>query len=373
MTAHADLGASNAHRWMNCPGSVRLAKQVPEDRGSSYASEGTTAHELAELCLKNNMDATDLPPDGDWSRYPQEMREYVQQYVEQVRALHQEVGGTLLIEQRLDYSEWVPGGFGTADAVIIAEKELLVIDLKYGVGVQVDAQDNPQARLYSMGAYAEHELGHDFETVTGIIIQPRIDHYSSEELTIEELLGFAEDVREAAARALDQNAPCVPGEKQCRFCNAKAVCRARAEQNLSVARAEFDEPMPKPDTLSLDEIGELLPMLDDLKAWAKDLQDYALQQAVNGAKVQGHKVVAGRSNRRWLDQAADVLAAHEMADKLLTRKPVGIGQAEKILGKGSELIAQLTDKGPGKPTLVPESDKRPEFQGTEAAKADFAE
>lgn len=374
MTAHATLGASSAHRWMACPGSVKLAASVPDAGGDSpYASEGTLAHDLAELCLNNGLDAVDLPADGDWAQYPQEMREFVQQYIDQVRAIHAEVGGTLLIEQRLDYSEWVPGGFGTADAVIIGDTELVVIDLKYGVGVRVDAPGNPQARLYNLGAYAEHELGHDFTHVTGIIVQPRLDHYSSETLSIEELLAFAEDARQAADAALADDATFHPGAKQCRFCDAKAVCRARARANLEVAKVEFEEPMPAPDMMSLDELGELLPMLADLKAWANDVEKYALQQAVNGAKVQGHKVVNGRSVRRWKDGAADALAEHEKAASLLTYKPVGLGVAEKVLGKGSELIASLTEKGEGKPVLVPDSDKRPERQGIDSAKADFTD
>jgi len=374
MAAHAMLGASSAHRWMQCPGSVAMCKSLPDGgRGSSYATEGTKAHTLAELCLNRNMDAVDLPDSPEWAEYPQEMRGYVQQYIDQVRALHAEVGGELLVEQRVDYSEWVPGGFGTADAIIIADDEILVIDLKYGLGVRVDAPDNPQSRLYMLGAYAEHELGHDFRKTTGIIIQPRLDHFSSEELTVDELMAFAEVAREKADLALVDDAPLVPGASQCRFCDAKAVCRARAERNLATAQEEFAEPLPAPSMLSLEEIGALVPKLADLKAWAKDVEEYALQQAVNGAKVQGHKVVAGRSVRKWVPAAFDALSGHEAADRLFSRKLVGIGEAEKVLGKRSELLAELTEKGPGKPTLVPESDKRPEMQGTESAKADFAD
>ena len=374
MTAHSSLGASSAHRWMRCPGSVRLNEQTKNDSdGSIYAAEGTKAHDLAELCLTHNMDAVDLPDYAEWQQYPRDMREYVQQYIDQVRALHQEIGGELLIEQRMDYSEWVPGGFGTADAVIIGDDQLVVIDLKYGVGVRVDAPGNPQARLYALGAYAQHELGHDFKRVTAVIIQPRVDHYSSEEMTIEDLLAFAEDARIAAHDALKPDAPCVPGEKQCRFCNAKPICRARAEENLRIAHDEFAEPTPAPDVLSLDEIGGLLPRLADIERWAKDVREYALQQAVNGVRLQGYKVVQGRSVRKWIDSAADQLKEHEQADKLLTFKPVGIGKAEKVLGKRHQLIETLTEKGEGKPTLVPESDKRPEMQGTQAAQADFAD
>lgn len=369
---HAYLGASSAHRWMACPGSVALTRDMP-NTGSVYASEGTTAHELAELCLLQGMDAVDLPDTEEWAQYPQEMREYVQQYIDQVRAIHAEAGGELLVEQRLDYSEWVPGGFGTADAVIVADRELIIIDLKYGAGVRVNAPGNPQARLYSLGAYAEHELGHDFQTVTGIIIQPRMDHYSSETLTVSELLDFGNEAGKAAQKALADDAPLVPGHTQCRWCRAKATCRARAEQNLKIAQEEFAEPVPAPATLTHDEIGELLPRLADIKAWAKDVEEYALQLAVNGASIKGHKVVEGRSVRRWTPSATEALADHPEAERLYSRKLVGIGEAEKILGKRNDLIATLTEKGPGKPTLVPEHDKRPAIQGIESAKADFAE
>jgi len=376
MAPHALLGASSAHRWMACPGSVALCDSLPDGgEESPYASEGTQAHDLAEQCLRHNMDAVDLPHDGGWGAYPQEMREYVQQYIDQVRAIHSEVGGELLIEQRVDYSEWVPGGFGTADAIIIGDSEIVAVDLKYGLGVRVDAPGNPQARLYLLGAYAAHELGHAFTQATGIIIQPRLDHYSSETLDLASLLDFAWEARRCAGLALRDDAPLVPGASQCRFCDAKAVCRARADENLATAKQEFndDAPPPPPDKMALEEIAELLPRMAELRAWSKDVEEYALQQAVNGAKVPQHKVVEGRSVRRWLPSATEALKAHEKSDLLMTTKPAGIGQAERVLGKRSELIAAHTEKGRGTPTLVPESDKRPEVGGIEAAKADFTE
>lgn len=371
MTAHARLGASSAHRWMACPGSVLLTADMP-NTSSAFAEEGTRAHDLAELCLRNNMDSTDLPDSDEWAQYPQDMREHVQTYIDYVRAVAFETGGELFIEQRVDYSEYVPGGFGTADAIILSDNELIVIDLKYGAGVAVYAEGNKQAMLYSLGAYLEHELTHDIERIRNVIVQPRINsHIDEHDVSVDELLAFAETARQCASLALKEDAPLVPGESQCRWCLAKAVCRARAEKNLATARAEFDEPMPKPAKLDIDEIAELLPKLDDLTAWAKDIKEYALQLAVTGASIPNHKVVAGRSVRKWKQSAIDVIAELPESDKLFERKLVGIGKAEKVLGKSSELIAELTEKPDGKPTLVPASDKRAPIQGAQSAADDF--
>lgn len=365
MTTHSRLGASSSHRWMACPGSVRLTANIP-DSGSAYAAEGTRAHELAEWALR-------MGPETDpVDAYPEDMAGYVRQYVDYVREIEARTGGSLLVEERLDYSAWVSGGYGTADAVILAEDAIHVVDLKYGQGVRVDAPGNSQARLYALGAYDRHYLGYAFREVVTHIVQPRLDHISTEVLTIDELLAFGEEARAAAARALDSNAPLVPGEKQCRFCAARATCRARAQQQLEVAGEEFGERSP-PDTLSLEEIAALLPHLDELKAWASDVQKFALDSALAGAPIAGYKVVEGRSMRRWTDAAVQALSAHEAADRLFSRKLVGIGEAEKILGKRSELVAELTEKPAGSPVLVPVTDKRPELQGVSSAAADFGD
>lgn len=373
MSAHAVLGASSAHRWMACPGSVALTKDMPDSQ-SAYANEGTLAHELAELCLKHNMDAVDLPQDNDWEKYPQEMREHIQDYLDYVRARVAQTGGRLLIEQRVDYSEWVPEGFGTSDAVIIASDRIVTIDLKYGQGVKVYAEANPQARLYALGACSEFWFDIEgVQTVESVIFQPRLDHVDEFEESIQDLMDFAELARAAALLALSENAPLFPGEKQCRFCRAKAVCPARAEKNLQLALDEFDEPTPAPTALTLDEIGDLLPKLDDIAQWVKDVKDYALAQAAAGAKIKGHKLVAGRSVRSWRSDAAEQLERHEKAEELFEKKLVGIGKAEKVLGKTSPIFADLTEKPEGKPVLALSSDKRPEIQGAVSAADDFAD
>lgn len=369
MIAHAKLGASSADRWMNCPGSVQLSEGMPDSK-SEHAALGTKAHDLAELCLKHKLDAIELPDNDEWAQYPHDMRHYVQQYLDYVRARLFETGGRLLVEQRVDYSDWVPGGFGTSDAIILADDRIICVDLKYGTGVKVYAERNRQAMLYALGAYSGYWYDlPDAPKVESVIVQPRLDHIDEAEQTLEELLAFADEARKAAELALSDNPPLVPGDKQCRFCRAKAVCRARADRNLSIAVEEFGEPVPVPDKLDLDEIGELLPKLDDIAQWVKDVKEYALQQAVNGGKIKGHKVVAGRSVRRWAPDAAERLAEH---DDLFERKLLGIGQAEKVLGKGSDLIKELTVKPEGKPALVPASDKRPEIQGQQSAADDFA-
>jgi len=373
MSAHATLGASSAHRWMACPGSVALTKDMPDSR-SEYANEGTLAHELAELCLKHNMDALDLPTDNDWEKYPQEMREHIQDYIDYVRARVAQLGGRLMIEQRVDYSEWVPEGFGTSDAVIIAPDRLVTIDLKYGQGVKVYAEANPQARLYALGATSEFWFDLvGVQVVESVIFQPRLDHVDEFEEKLEDLMAFALEAKEAAMRALSEDAPLVPGEKQCRFCKAKAVCPARAEKNLKLALEEFSEPTPKPAALTLEQIGDLLPKLDDIAQWAKDVKDYALQQAILGSKVKGHKLVEGRSVRAWRADAAEQLAKHEKASQLFETSLVGIGKAEKVLGKTSPIFADLTNKPAGKPVLATASDKRPEIQGAVSAADDFAD
>lgn len=371
MTAHATLGASSAHRWMRCPGSVALTRDLP-DTGTAYSREGVIAHELAELCLRNGWTVEDLPTDGDWSRYPEEMREYVQLYIDYVRARLAETGGQLLVEIRVDFSQWVPGGFGTADAIILAQDRIIVIDLKYGQGVRVSACDNEQAQLYALGAYSDYwyELD-EVKAVESVIVQPRLDHIDEAVEELSDLLAFGERAGAAAHRALSDDAPLVPGDPQCRFCTARGACRARAEYNVALAEQEFSEPMPHPGRLSVEELAGLLPRLDELTGWAQDVKDYALRAALGGTHIPGYKVVAGRSSRKWRPDALSVLLEHEQADALIEKKPVGIGQAEKVLGKSSDLIQRLTEKPDGKPTLAPANDKRPEIQGAQSAANDF--
>lgn len=365
---HALFSPSSAHRWMACPASARI-NAAADDTPSPYAIEGTTAHELAEICLSQDTIPAHLPTDGDWAKYPQDMRDHVQTYLDIVMSEQIRMDGRLLVEQRVDFSGYVPEGKGTADAVIIGDGELLVIDLKYGQGVRVGATNNPQLRLYALGAYEEHwaDLGDD-PKIRIMVVQPRLDHISEDSISASTLVEFGERAGKAATVGLRDNAPFAPGD-HCRWCAAAPTCRARMEQALKVADQEFgvlEDPIP-PQQLTLTEIADLLPHLDKLKDWVSDVQAYALQQALDGATVPRHKLVEGRSVRKWKAEAEQLLADR---DDLWERKLMGITKAQKVLGK--DQINQYLEKPPGKLTLVHEGDRRPAVQGIQSAQADFS-
>lgn len=377
MAGHAKLSASGAHRWLACPGSVRLEDGIA-DAGSAYAAEGTLAHELAEICLARGWDAHDLPPYAeasrgeDWGRYPDDMRQHVQSYLDLVRGFP----GALLVETRVTYDRWVPEGFGTADALVIDDTKAALVDLKYGQGVKVYA-DGPQLKLYALGAIQTHGWLYDIQTWELVICQPRIDHIDAVTVSTGHLLEWAETVvAPAAALALTDGAPLSPGEHQCRFCRAKAVCRSRRDANLKVAYADFG-PLPKPDSLDLGEIAALLGKLDEMEQWAKDVRDYAMSQAESGHDLPGYKLVEGRSYRQWTDEAAVIRrlrALKYLKSDYIVEKLIGIGEAEKLLGgkkAATPILDELTVKPPGRPALVPEADKRPALNSAASARADF--
>ncbi|MTI95409.1 MAG: DUF2800 domain-containing protein [Firmicutes bacterium] len=382
---HALLSASGSARWLACPPSAKLEEQFP-DAQSEYAAEGTFAHELAELLLsravanttKPSVYKTKLLALQKHEFYSQEMQDYIQQYVDQVSEIFMAAkvrccDTVALLEQRLDYSNWVPDGFGTGDVVIIADNTVEIIDLKYGKGVPVSAENNSQMRLYGLGAYAAYSILYDIQTVRMTIIQPRLDNISTEELSVDKLLAWATDyVAPKAKLAASGKGEFVAGD-HCRFCKAKATCRARVKANLELAKHEFR----KPPLLDVPEIAEILTQAEQLQKWASDIQAYALEQAEkHGVKFPGYKLVEGRSNRKYADEAAvatKLSAEGYTEDQIFQKKLLGITAMEKLLGK-KEFGLQLGDlviKPPGKPTLVPESDGRPELNSAEAAKADF--
>jgi hypothetical protein len=273
-------------------------------------------------------------------------------------------------------SDWAPEGFGTADAVGIAGDTIEVIDLKYGKGVRVEAPGNPQLRLYGLGAASLFGDLYEFKRVRMTIIQPRLDHVSTEEMGLVELYGWADMVVKPAARAaLDRTAaaPTACGE-WCRWCPAKATCRTRAEAMLELAKYDF----ALPPTLSRDEIGEVLRRAEELQKWTADVQGYALEQALAGEHYDGWKLVEGRSIRKYADdvKVAEKLNAAGWEDALIyERKLLGLTAMEKLVGKKklTETLGDLIVKPAGKPVLVPTSDKRPEINASESAKTDFAE
>lgn len=376
---HAKLSASSAFRWINCPGSVALADQLPAPGSSAYADEGTLAHALAELKLRKFL--------GDAGNYDKElaqiqaneyycgeMDEATDFYAETVQE-HLAAAGEdaeLMIEQQFSLDNWVPEGFGTSDAVIIGGSTIEVIDLKYGKGVKVEAKNNPQLRLYGLGASALFGDLYDFETVRMTIIQPRLDHVSGEEIPLKELLLWAEEEVAPKARiAMDGTDYTACGD-WCRWCPAKAVCRKRAEYNLELAKDEFKAP----PLLTDEEIGEVLRRAEENQKWTSDIQAYALEEALAGKQFDGWKLVEGRSNRKYADdvKVAETLVAAGYDEAMLyERKLYGITAMEKLVGKKklTTTLGDLIIKPAGKPVLVPESDKREAINTTEAAKADF--
>ena len=380
-TKHARLSASSAFRWINCPGSVALSDQCPTPASSSYADEGTLAHAIGELKLryvndeisKRQLNAK-MKPLLQSEYYCGEMEEATGYYADAVIEALEAAGedAELMIEQQFSLSRWVPEGFGTSDAVVIGGGVIQVIDLKYGKGIKVDARNNPQLRLYGLGAANLFDSLYDFDTVRMTIIQPRLDHISTEELPLRELLAWAEDdVKPRAQMAMDGTDYTAVGD-WCRFCPAKAICRKRAEYNLSIAKDDFR----KPPLLSDEEIGEVLRRADELQHWVKDVGDYALEQALAGKQYDGWKLVEGRSVRKYADdlKVAEALKAAGYDEAMLyERKLYGISAMEKIVGKKrlTEMLGDLIMKPAGKPVLVPESDKREAINTAEAAKADF--
>lgn len=363
MSAHSMFSPSSAERWMQCPASAKINHEAPRT-SSPFAEEGTLAHELAEICLQHGLDPRDLPDWDDWSRFPQDMREHVADYVEFVNDVHHDVGGSLKVEERVDLGEWVEDCWGTADVVIEGEEEVVVIDLKYGQGVRVEAVGNPQLALYALGKIGERQRARVF------IYQPRKDHISEATYQAHQLYELGLLAGKQARKALEDSPPFAPNEEACRWCAIRSSCRARADHALKIAAAEFSDPTPARQ-LTLEEVAALLPKLKTLTTWCKDVEAYALESALAGNEVPGYKVVEARANRRWVDDAANLIDERGLGELLLRTSPVTLTEATKLVKK--EVLEELIYKPQGKPTLVPESDKRPAMQSAEAAANDFAD
>ena len=381
---HAVLSASGAYRWLACPPSARLEEQF-EETTSTYAEEGTLAHSIAEQKLRfllKQISAQDyaqaLQIFEKNEFYSASMLDYIETYASIVmkkvnEAKARSADAVVLLEQKLDFSDWVPEGFGTGDVVIISDGVLEIIDLKYGKGVPVAAEDNAQMRLYALGALATFDSLYDIKIIRMTIVQPRLDSVSSDEITAEMLYWWADtELIKRAQLAWEGKGEFQAGE-HCQFCRARFNCRARAEANLELAKMDFR----KPELLTDEEIGEVLKQADELKAWVSDVFDYALVQARDhGKKFKGWKLVEGRSVRKYADEEAvakTLLEAGYKEEQIYEKKLWGITAMEKLLGKTlfNELLGGLVVKPTGKPTLVPETDKRPELNSTAAAVADF--
>lgn len=369
---HAVLSASSSDRWIHCPPSVRLSEGF-KDEGSSYALEGTCAHALAEYKLRKALGYPAEDPTGDLDYYNEEMEEATEGYVayvlEQVEDAKQTcTDPVVLVEQRVDFSRWVKQGFGTADALIIADGTLRIIDLKYGLGVEVSAERNPQMACYSLGALELFDDIYDIDTVSMTIYQPRRQNISQWQTLKADLLHWADEtLKPAAEQAWDGKGEFSCGQ-WCRFCKAKTICRKRAEENLKLAQHDFKLPPELTDA----EIEVILGKVDELVAWASDIKEYALQQALSGKEWHGFKLVEGRSIRKYTDETAVAKTVEDAGFDPFERKLLGITAMQKLLGKNrfNELLSGLVEKPQGKPTLVPDSDKRPAMN---TAKNDFKE
>ena len=384
---HAILSASGAHRWLNCTPSARLEEHI-EDQGSIYAEEGTLAHDLGEalltqaLVVAGHYCVTEYGmPDTTTIRahelYSADMEEQVRKYVDYALEQYAEArtrskDACIFLEQRLDFSQWVPEGFGTGDCTVISDGLLEIIDFKFGKGVEVEAENNPQMMLYALGALNSYGYIYDIDRVRMTIHQPRIDNVSSWEKTVDELHRWAgEELAPKARLAWEGEGEAVAGD-WCRFCKVKARCKARADQMQAVTNAFGYRAA---NLLDIGSIAKILDKLDQIQAWITDVSDFALTQARDhGVRFPGYKLVEGRSNRKYTDetQVEKTLrgAKYKVADIFKPRELLGITAMEKFLGKKTfgELLNDLVEKPPGKPTLVPNGDKRPELN---SAASDF--
>lgn len=371
-TTHAILSASSAERWLHCPPSVRFSEGI-SDKGSEYAAEGTCAHSLAEYKLRKALGYPAVDPTENLSFFNEEMDDatdgYVAYVLEKVEAAKETCPDpVVLVEQRVDFSRWVPQGFGTSDALIIADGTLRVIDLKYGTGIQVSAEDNSQLKCYCLGSLELFDDIYDIDTVAMSIYQPRRQNISEWEISKTDLLKWADEVLKPIADLAYEGKGDFTCGDWCRFCRAKNICRKRAEENLKLAQDDFR----LPPNLTDDEIEDILTKVDDLVSWASDIKEYALQQALSGKKWHGFKLVEGRSIRKYTNENAVAEAVTQAGYDPYEKKLLGITAMQKLLGKTrfNELLSAYIEKPQGKPTLVPDSDKRPEMN---TAKNDFTE
>jgi hypothetical protein len=383
--SHAILSPSGASRWFACTPSARFEEKFP-DKTSSFAQEGTVAHSLGELLIRQKLNWIDKKTfksefaDFEANEYfNEEMLEHCNDYADFVcekfaEAQERTPDAKLYLEQRLDMTDYVPEGFGTGDAVIVADAMMETIDLKYGKGVAVNVHENKQQMLYALGALKDFDIQYDIQEIRMSVYQPRINNIASFIINKDELLAWAEtELKTKAELAFEGKGEYVPGD-HCQFCRGRAVCKALAEKNLELAAYEFNDPNMLDDT----EIADVLSRAKQFTNWIGAVEEYAFDQALNfGKKWPGYKLVEGRSNRKYSDPDAvanALIAAKFSQESIFTKKLLALTNLEKEIGKQSfnELVVPFIIKPAGKPTLAPITDKRPEFTGVESAISDFS-
>lgn len=377
---HALLSASGAHKWLHCPPSARLEEKLP-DTTSEYAKQGTLAHEIAELKVRNYflepMSSREfnkrMKPFKADERYDEEMDRHTDTYLGYLKelALARPHRPFVAVEQQIDYSDIAPEGFGTVDCLMIEGTDLFVNDFKYGKGVPVDAEENPQMMLYAAGALKRYGILYPIEKIHLAIIQPRINNISEWAISRKDLDRWSDQVvKPLAALAAEGKGDFAPGD-WCRFCRARATCRTYTDKFLSLEK-DFGAPAKKPDQLTPDEIASVLDRAGDLVNWYGAVKDYALSQCLAGQEIPGYKAVEGRGSRDYvdIDKAFEQLTGAGVDEALLyERRPLTVPKIEKALGKKQyrELLESpgLVEKKPGKPTLAPVKDKRPAIHSAE--------
>ena len=383
---HSYTGPSASDRWIHCPPSAKLNAKLIEkfgEQSSPYAAEGTLAHSLAELKIRheagiiNDFHFKTLHDSlGD---IPKDMEMYTDRYVDVVLENYYAVrrkcpDAQLLVEQRFSMERWIPGCFGTSDAVIVSDEILIVQDLKYGKGVPVNAEGNSQARIYALGGVAEYGDLYGFDKVRTVIIQPRLESVTEETLTRADLLAWGDEIRPIAEQAYRGEGEFHPGD-WCRFCTGRAICAARAAEAMDIFKHGFDEPA----VISDRDIPGILAVLDTAEDWIKDIRAYALAQAKQGVAYNGWKLVHGRRpGRKWKseEEVVNVLTrAGYDREQYEETKLKSASEMEKVLGKTAfeALLGKMVTQGEGPLTLVPEDDKRPEISPADTVLQDLLE
>lgn len=364
---HAKLSASGSSKWLNCPGSVKAESQYPDSQ-SEYAEEGTLAHELADICLKNKQDAVEyidrkISCESNGKTLTkivdEEMAKFVQEYLDYVRS-YENTETKLFTEDKVDFSNVVPGGFGTMDSAVLDFKSRIchIFDLKYGM-TEVLAEKNTQGLLYCVGFLNEIGWLEAIDSFTIHIVQPRKYNYSSWNVSLEELKLFMEEAKIKAEEALKENPVRIPGEKQCLFCKANGDCPALEKLTFDTVGDYFDKKGDQEENianLSEDKLKNILDNKSLIEKFLKQVEANVCNRLKAGAKFKGYKLVQGKSNRKWVDEAEEKLN-ELLGDKAYEKSLIGITTAEKLLKK--DVVSTLTYKPDGQMIMASEDDPRP--------------